>query len=474
MPRTLLVTSARATVAATPANQVALAVLAMPAPELGAFVRGEALANPFLEIEEDIVEKNAGEEDGKEISPGVEGGDGLLEEPLLPQWWELAGPPEEPALPRGVTEEIQDAGHETMATVNLGQTLRAQFACTARDPETIRVGAYLIGSLDDRGYLAADPVQIAADCGVSPAVVLRALAVLHRLDPPGIGARDLRECLLLQLRSRGRRSSLAYRLVRECFAELAARRYAAMERRFGVDAAALAEALREVRRLRPHPGVLVGSEPVRYIVPDVKIERAGAQYRVSIEDQAVPRVRLDAAARLWRRSGQPGPWLPEAKERCRMARWVVRAVARRRATLQRVTECIAEEQGEFLERGMSHMRPLSLRTIAARLGVHESTVARVAAGKYVDTPRGVFPLRFFFARAVPVCGGGESSMAAVAERIRRAIAQEDRESPLTDEALARLLEADGVRLARRTVAKYRDRMKIESAPLRRRRTRQTD
>ena len=476
--RAMLGLATRVGLALTPEVRLALELLQLPAPELRARVEREVAANPLLEIEDEASgaggeERVASREDradgrvercddGRGVGSADGPADGEGRDGMKDAWWSGSA-----TLPRGVLEvstaELPERAVETTLAAHLG----SQFRLEVKDSLVLAAGEYLIGCLDERGYLDIAPDLVACDAGLPTSAVTAALCVLRTLDPPGIGARDLRDCLLLQLQARGRAGSLAWRLVAERFDELAAGRRERAARGLFANGAAVRSALEEIRSLRPHPGRLVGGGPVRYIYPDLSVLRMDGRWLVQADDRAVPRVRCST----WE-----GPWVgteadPAAqavgREWFAAARRLVRALERRRGTLVRVMECILEEQAEFFEHGTASLRPMSLRMVAGRLGLHESTVARVVRSKHAQTPRGLLPLRFFFSGGLRTEHGPDASSRAVRARICALVAGENQGRPLSDAEITCRLAGEGIRIARRTVAKYRVSMRIERAPRRR-------
>lgn len=476
--RAMLGLATRAGLALTPEVRLALELLQLPAPELRARVEREVAANPLLEIEEEapgaggeeMVAQRENRADGRVERRDDGRGDGSADGPaeggdtdgITDAWWSGSA-----ALPRGVLEvgtaELPEWAAETTLAAHLG----SQFRLSVRDSSVLAAGEYLIGCLDERGYLGIAPDLVARDVGLPTTVVTTALCILRTLDPPGVGASDLRDCLLLQLRARGREGSLAWRLVAERFDELAAGRRERAARGLFADEAAVRRALAEIRSLRPHPGRLVGGGPVRYIYPDLSVLRMDGRWLVQADDRAVPRVRCSAWRGAWVGAETDPAAQAAGREWFAAARRLVRALERRRGTLVRVMECILEEQAEFFEHGTAFLRPMSLRMVAGRLGLHESTVARVVRSKHAQTPRGLLPLRFFFSGGLRTEQGPDASSRAVRVRICALVAGEDQGRPLTDAEIACRLAGEGIRIARRTVAKYRVSMRIERAPRRR-------
>lgn len=434
-----------------PGVALALKFLETPTLELGALVRAEASANPLLECLDD---------EDEDTPPDAECAD---------QRSDFEPRDEETALPRGVHEVLEIPNDtDRIAWPSLGEWLLSQLGLERLEPNEARASRIVIGSLDDRGYLGVSIEEMARTSGHPATLLAAALDRVRQLEPAGIGAFDLRDCLLLQLRARGREDSLAARLVRDHFPELAARRVLDLERKLALPPRALARALAEIRALRPHPGRLVQTEEVRYIYADVIIERVDGDYVVLLNERGQPRLRLLESGEV------PRSDRAEVREfladRRRAARWLLAALDRRRDTLLRVVRAIVREQRGFFEHGALEMKPMTLATLAGPLGLHESTVARVCQGKYAETPRGLLALRFFFSSQLETNEGAPVSSRSVRERIRRFIQNEQRDHPWSDEALAETLTREGVRIARRTVAKYREELGLARASERRRRT----
>lgn len=471
--RTTLQTRTAPALVLTPGIQLALELLQIPTLELRDLLQQELLTNPLLDLEdEDAPAPDDADESRQEDAATPDQTAAAESEPELPEWADLLPEYDEPDLPPfpGAPGGEDPAGWAVGSGATLADHLLGQLRLAERDPGLLRAAEFLIGCIDDRGYIACPLEEAAQQLGITPDQAQAALERIRQLDPPGVGARDLRECLLLQLAAAGREGSLAWRIVRDRFPDLAARRHVELSRRLKAPLSEVEAAVDEIRRLRPHPGRLVAATDVRYIYPDLIVERVGRGFEVYANERAVPRLRLSR----WCRevlAGEAGDIEVRefAASRLRSARWLVQALDRRRGTMLRVAGTILEEQREFLEHGVSRLRPLTLQQVASRLSLHESTVARVVRNKYMQTPGGIYPMRFFFSSSLQTRSGDEASGRAVRERIRSLVDEEDRGRPLSDDDLARTLQREGIRIARRTVAKYRESLKIEPARLRRRR-----
>jgi RNA polymerase sigma-54 factor len=296
------------------------------------------------------------------------------------------------------------------------------------------------------------------------------LAVIQHLEPAGIGARDLRECLLLQLENDGEEDTLTYRLVDEAFDDLIAHRWTELAKRHGVDPKDVQAAADELARLDPKPGLRFASVREEYVIPDLIVEKIDEEYRVFLNDGGMPRLRISKVYQQI--AGDRKKFVGENREfvtqKLNSAAWLVQAIEQRRQTMLKVMHFIVDRQRDFFEKGVERLRPLTLREVADVLEMHESTVSRVTSQKYVQTPRGVFPLKFFFSSSLGTTTGEDASSRAVKAQIRKLVDDEDQSKPLTDAAIVDALKQRGIQIARRTVAKYREQLGILPARMRKR------
>jgi len=296
------------------------------------------------------------------------------------------------------------------------------------------------------------------------------LGILQRLDPPGVCSRDLRECLLIQLRERGDTDSLTYRLVEEAFPDLIAHRWNELGRRFGVEPAAVQSAADELGRLDPKPGLRYSAGGDGYVIPDLIVERVDGQYRVFLNDNGVPRLRLSRTYQQLARDRKK--MSAENRDfiatRLNSANWLIQAIEQRRQTMLKVMNFIVDRQREFFDKGVEYLKPLTLREVAEVINMHESTVSRVTNEKFVQTPRGVLPLKFFFSSALSTVSGEDASARSIRAKLQKMVAEEDPGRPLTDQQIVHLFQEQGIKIARRTVAKYRDQLHILPARMRKR------
>ncbi|MFQ5902877.1 MAG: RNA polymerase factor sigma-54, partial [Candidatus Binatia bacterium] len=324
------------------------------------------------------------------------------------------------------------------------------------------VGLYIIGNLDESGYLTLPLEEVCRVTGASPEEAEGVLKRIQLFDPVGVAARDLRECLLVQLESLDLGESLAARIVSDHLSQLETKRYEKLARELGVSVEEVGAASHLIGSLEPKPAHGFEEEEVRTILPDVSVEKIGDEYVVILNDEGVPRLRISP---LYRQMvGQGGEEEKQAKqylqEKVRAATWLIKSIHQRQQTLYRVTQSIFKFQGDFLDHGVSHLKPMVLRDVAGDIGMHESTVSRATASKYVHTPQGLFELKFFFQSGLKAGDGEDMASESVKNKIRSIISTEDPKKPYSDQHIAGLLGQEAIDIARRTVAKYREAMGI--------------
>lgn len=453
----------------TPQLQQAIRLLQLPLIELNTQLQQALADNVMLELEDPGSHDDAQhdvpaepEHDRDADSPEasvVEGDDASL-------WNEATGGSGSWSGDESERPETADTSRETLRDHLLWQLAMEDFS-----PRERIIGEAIVDAINDAGYLV-EPLQeilanIALQGGCTLPEVEQTLTKVQALDPPGTGARDLGECLALQLRllepgTPGR--DLALRIAGSALGMLADHDTATLRRQLGVSEDDLTDALALIRGCHPKPGLAIQPTETQYIIPDVFVRRRDGKWVVDVNRSMAPKLRVNQAyANLVRGDGEHAALRSQLQE----ARWLVRSLEIRNETLLKVAMCIVERQAAFLEQGEEAMRPMVLRDVADAVGMHESTISRVTASKYMHTPRGVFEFRHFFSSQLSGDDGGTESSTAVRAKIRRLISQEDRSEPLSDSRLADLLAAEGVQVARRTVAKYREALGIEPSSARR-------
>jgi RNA polymerase sigma-54 factor len=324
------------------------------------------------------------------------------------------------------------------------------------------IGSYVIQNLDQNGYLVLSREEICTATGSSAEEVEAVLRRIHFFDPVGVAAQDLRECLLIQLENLQLSDSLAAKIIASYLNFLESKRYEKLAKDLGVTIDEIAEAAHLIATLEPKPSRGFEQDEVRTVLPDVFVEKVGDEYVIFLNDDGVPRLRVNS---LYRRlAGQEGAAEEQARqylqEKVRAAHWLIKSIQQRQQTLFRVTQSIFKFQQEFLDHGVSNLKPMVLRDVAEDIDMHESTVSRATANKYVHTPQGLFELKFFFQSGLHSGNGEDVASESVKEKIRGIIAAEDPRKPYSDQHIAAALSNDSIEIARRTVAKYREAMGI--------------
>ncbi len=469
----------------TPRLQMALKILQVSTLELEQFLKQELLQNPLLEgVDEDEeteseVSEEAGDaersdEDGE--APSAEK-DKAAEEPEKVEeadsasedldWDDYLDDVYAHAYGQNLEREEDDRLERVpVAVATFEDQLKHQLHVECDEDELIGIAEYIIDELGRDGYVKDTVEGIASALRAPVSVVERALKMVQSLDPAGIGARDIRECLLLQLERKGMGDGVAARIVTSCFEELKACKYDQIRRKLGVATDELRNAIAEISKLDPRPRVDPAVGDPGYITPDLIVEEVDGEYVVYLNDQDVPRVRINPTYRRILRSGGSSEEKEFITKKLKAARWIVQSIENRRRTMVRVMESISRAQAGFFEKGISAMRPLTLQQIADDVSMHESTISRVTRGKYVQTPRGTFELKYFFSSGIRTSDGTEIASKAVQDAMRGIMSHEDKKRPLSDQKIAEELKRMGFRISRRAVAKYRDQMGILRAGLR--------
>jgi RNA polymerase sigma-54 factor len=355
-------------------------------------------------------------------------------------------------------------------TIDLWDHLLAQlYQSDGHKDGDMRIGEEIIGNIDEDGYLTCSVEEIASTIDATVVDVERVLERIQHFDPAGVGARDLRECLLLQVEDRLSRDSLSYRIVELHFEELSTHKYHEIARALGISPQEAQEAADQIGGFDPKPGRKYAQDEGDYVTPDIIVQEIDGEYVVALNDGELPRLRI---SRTYQQLAQNGEFKGKAKEfaqaKLNGANWIIQAIEQRRQTMLKTMHVILDRQREFFEKGIHFLRPLTLKEVADEIGMHESTVSRVTNEKFVQTPRGVFRLKFFFSSGLSTEEGEDVSARGVKARIQELIAIEVPHDPLTDQQIVEQLRSEGVQIARRTVQKYRDQLGILSSRYRKR------
>jgi RNA polymerase sigma-54 factor len=465
----------------------AMDLLYMPLLDLQQHLKQELLNNPFLDmIEPDEEDEEEGETPQEEATQETEA---EKEEKGEIDWEEILLDGFDAGGRREEHEEREYYEPVTVDSRDLSDHLRDQVTLLDLNGRQMFLAEEFIGNINEDGYLACglekiveganEEVRKAAeeterevtDLPVyTMAEAEEMLATIQSLDPPGVGARDLRECLMLQLREAGLEHSVPFRLVRDCFDELIAHRWSEISKRFGISPADVQKAADEIAKLDPKPGLVYSDASDNYIIPDLIVDKIDGKYHVFLNDANLPRLKLSKAYQEIARDKKKfdGENKEFISNKLNSANWMIQAIEQRRQTMLKVMNYIVERQREFFEKGVQFLKPLTLREVAEVISMHESTVSRVTNEKFVQTPRGVLPLKFFFSSGLSTTAGEDVSARGIKAQIQKLVADEDPKHPLTDQAIVNILKETGVQIARRTVAKYRDQLGVLSARMRKR------
>ena len=462
----------------------AMDLLYMPLLDLQQHLKQELLGNPFLELvepeeETEVPLAEEAKEDKKEAEANDEPN---WDEILLYDGSDSGAPPCDMSEAREYVEPVP------VESKDLSDYLRDQMRLLDLTPRQQLLAEEFIGNIAEDGYLGAtleemvrganqlleehatESEQDAKPQLFTTAEAAEMLRVIQKLDPPGVGARDLRECLLLQLEARAETDTLAYRLVRDAFDDLKAHRWSDLGKRFGLDATEVQKVADELAKLDPKPGLQHSATNEAYIIPDLVVEKIDGEYKVFLNDAGLPRLRIsktyqDIARDKKKFQGENKDFI---NQRMNSAHWMIQAIEQRRQTMLKVMNFIVDRQRDFFEKGVEYLKPLTLREVADVINMHESTVSRVTNEKYVQTPRGLLPLKFFFSSGLSTTTGEDASARAIRAQIQKMVGDEDAKNPLTDQQIVEMFAQRGVKIARRTVAKYRDQLSILPARMRKR------
>jgi RNA polymerase sigma-54 factor len=456
----------------------AMDLLYMPLLDLQQHIKQEMLNNPFLDLEEPLVDPSDLEaKDEKEKAD-----DEIDWEEILLDGFDAGGRKQE-------YEQKEYYEPVRVETRDLADHLLDQLKLMRLSPREVLLGEEIVGNIDDDGYLVCTLEEVVDGLNdwleehggdwAEPGETLdpytldegeAMLQLIQKFDPPGIGARDLRECILLQLRDLELEGTRTYRIVEEYFDQLINHRWSEISKDLAITPKEVQTAADEIAKLDPKPGLKYAAPADNYITPDLIVEKIDGSYHVFLNDTSLPRLKLSRTYREIARD--KSKFQGENKEfisnKLNSANWMIQAIEQRRQTMLKVMNFIVDRQREFFERGVQYLKPLTLREVAEVIEMHESTVSRVTNEKYVQTPRGVLPLKFFFSSGLSTTSGEDVSARGIKAKIETLVENEDAKKPLTDQAIVNILKEEGVQIARRTVAKYRDQLGILSARMRKR------
>ena len=328
------------------------------------------------------------------------------------------------------------------------------------------IGELIVGNIDEEGYLRTPIMEIAQEAGCEPEKAEKVLELVQTFEPAGVGARNLRECLLIQLKARKEQDPVVLKIVSEHIADIEKKRYPRIAEELGVEIGDVVKAAEVIRNLQPKPGYKFSQDSPQYVVPDVTVKKIDDEHQVVVNDDDIPLLRISPFYRKLLKNSSSLETREYVAEKLKSALWFIKNIEQRKLTVHRVAECIVKNQKGFFEKGISHIRPLKLKDIAADLNLHESTISRVTTSKYMETAHGIFELKYFFSGALRSSEGGKTSTRSVRAKISDLIGNENPKEPLPDNRVVELMKKEGISIARRTVAKYRKQLRILPANLR--------
>jgi RNA polymerase sigma-54 factor len=477
-----------------PQLQQSLALLQAPTLELKALVEQELQQNPVLE-ETQMTETELQERDPERETPS-----------------EAADPTEppadlnfDPATEKNSNEPVDDFQVEFERLVQLDQEWRDHFSQTnvpnrlssedeekrqfmfdslvagtslqemlleqvreSSVPETEwPIAEMIIGNVDDYGYIKASIEELSAGTGLPAEKVLEVLKAIQSFDPPGVGARDLRECMLLQLERSGQQDTLEYRIVRDFMEALGKRRIPEIAKGTGVEVDEVQDALENIARLEPRPGRAFLPDNDQYVLPEVFVQRSGEEFVVTTNNEHIPHLRISNTYKdLMSQGENSGEVRNYIREKIRAGKFLIKSLHQRQQTISNIAKEIVKRQHDFMAKGVAHLKPLTMVQVAEVVGVHETTVSRAVSGKYMDTPQGIFEMKYFFTAGIQTESGAGMSNTSVKDMISDIFKREDTAKPLSDQEVVKMLKEKGIVIARRTVAKYRTELNILPSNLR--------
>ena len=441
--------------------QQSLHLLQAPVLELRALVQQEMETNPVLE--EPAEDKQETDEEWEQELDELRKHD--------EEWREYFSQHQQRS---GVSREDAEERRQFMFDSLVGQEslsdhLINQLVLASEDEEELRAGEEIIGNLDDHGFLKVNLEEIAQAAQTSVETAQKTLSLIQTFHPPGIAARDLKETLQLQLQQRGRDNSLEYRIVTQCLDELSRKRYTEIGRMLAVTPDRVQEAATYIARLQPRPGsAFAPDQPHNVVQPEAAIVKMSDEWIVQMNHDPLPRLRInDTYKDLLGQATKDAQLKEYLKDKIRGGKFLIKCLHQRQETIENILKEIVKRQTDFLEKGVSQLKPLTMNQVAEVIGVHETTVSRGIANKYVQTPHGVFPIKFFFNYGYQTDQGEVMANTSIKEVINDLISREDSAHPLADSEIVQILSEKGIQLARRTVAKYRTELKILPSNLRR-------
>src|SRR5437763_12754982 len=370
---------------------------------------------------------------------------------------------------KGADEKRQFLFESIPVQETLQQNLIAQLNQTVLSADDRKAAELVIGNIDDDGFLQSTPEEMALNSGIPQNDFERMVGLIQNFYPTGVGARDLRECLLIQLQRQGKEHSIEHRIVAEHMDDLGKHRFPEIARRMGISVEDVQKAADNIARLNPRPVQVFAAAPQNYVLPDVVVEQVDGEYQITLNDEQIPHLRISNLYKDIIASGntQSGEVKDYIRDKIRSGKFLIRSIHQRQQTIANIAQQIVARQRDFLEHGSSHLKPMTMKEVADAVDVHETTVSRAVSGKYMATPQGIFEMKYFFTPGYQTAGGESLSNTSVKEAILDLVKREDGNQPLSDNEIVEILSERGIPIARRTVAKYRSELNILPSHMRR-------
>jgi RNA polymerase sigma-54 factor len=452
----------------SPQLQQSLLILQTPLLELHNLVQQEMETNPVLE--ELPSELSPEERNGTESSAD----DNFKEEfeklaTLDEEWRDYMA---QSGSYTGGSQEAKDKRQFFFDSIAVQETLQqhlmTQLNQTVLNANDRRTAEQIIGNIDDNGFLQSMPEEMALSSGIAKEDFEKMLALIQSFYPPGVGARDLRDCLLIQLQREGKESSLEYKIISEHMEDLGKRRFPEIARRMNISVEEVQKCANNIAQLNPRPGQAFAAAPQNYVLPDVTVEKLDGDYQIILNNEQIPHLRISNIYKDIIAQSDNGSEVKDyIRDKIRSGKFLIRSIHQRQQTISNIAQQIVSRQRDFLDHGSSHLKPMTMKEIADALGVHETTVSRAVSGKYMATPQGVFEMKYFFTPGYQTATGESMSNTSVKEAILDLVKHEDGNAPLSDQEIVEILSDRGVPIARRTVAKYRTELNILPSNMRR-------
>jgi len=451
-----------------PQLQQSLLILQAPLLELRNLVQQEMETNPVLEelsteINSDEREetKTTEEEDFKEEF------DQLAK--LDDEWRDYMSQSSSYSGRSQEDEEKRQFFFDSIVTQEtLQQHLMGQLNQTALNANDRKTAELIIGNIDDSGFLQATPDEMSMNTGIPQENFEHMLTLIQSFYPPGVGARDLGDCLLIQLKRAGKQGSLEYKIISEHMQDLGKRRFPEIARRMGISVEQVQKCANNIAQLDPRPGQVFAEAPQNYVLPDVTVEKVDGEYQITLNGEQIPHLRISNTYKdIMSQDGNGSEVKDYIRDKIRSGKFLIKSIHQRQQTISNIAHQIVARQREFLDHGSAHLKPMTMVQIADAVGVHETTVSRAISGKYMSTPQGVFEMKYFFTPGYQTTGGESMSNTSVKEAIMDLVKEENSASPLSDKEIVEILSERGIPIARRTVAKYRTELNILPSNMRR-------